>query len=220
MTSGDHSWALSLSSILKCEFINFADPASHNLSQLHKFQKWMLSNDINGDDIIIWQLGFCKEPKLHLGLEHLEKVKRADNLSRKIFDVDSFYIDKNVLDNKERIGLLYINPLFSQYKKRKDFNDDAEVFQELLFMFLTIKKLGSKLLVLRGKDDYIDETQWANMKLFLNKKNINFLEESLVDWCRSNKLSFMIDDYHPTKEAASEYAREIVYPRLINLGWI
>lgn len=220
MTTGEHSWAFSLSKILNYEFLNFAKPASQNSSQVDILQRWLLDNNFNHNDIVIWQIGFSKHPKIHIGMENLEKVQRADVHSRKIFDVDSFYIEKNKIDNLERIKLSYINPIFTSYSNRKIENDEAEVFQELIFMFSIIQKLGAKLLILRGKDDYIKNNHWENMKLFLLEKNINFINESLVDWCRQNNLEFMIDNYHPTSTSSNIYTKEILMPKLKELGWI
>ena len=52
------------------------------------------------------------------------------------------------------------------------------------------------------------------------EKNINFLEESIVDWCKQNNLPFESDQFHPTKNSYESFCDDVIIKELNKLNWI
>jgi hypothetical protein len=221
ITAGDRYWAGKLSNELNCELINLALPAAQNPLQIQIMNEWLLDNDLQSDDIVIWQLGLSWHPLVCIGTEHWDKVERADRLTRPIFDVPSYLITNNKVDNKDKINLLHINPILGKFINRKHTNNDADVLQNLLYMFNIIKKICPRILIVKGKNDWISNLEyWKNTKEILGEKKIDFLDEGIVDWCIRNKLEIMSDNIHPTEESSHTYAIKELLPKLKSLGWV
>lgn len=213
-THGNEGWADYLSKKLNRELVNLAERASSNELQVKLMQEFLLDNDIK-NDIVIWQIGMSWRPWTRVGIENLEKVKRIDRLmmAKGLYHYVSKF--KNKFDNDYRIDLLDLSPM----NKNKDNLDEPQILQDMLFMFYMINKTNSKILIFRGQTDFISNEHWEILKELLNKKNIPFLEETLVDWCKQNNLSFSKDNWHPTTESYQKFCDEIFIPKLIELQW-
>jgi len=219
LSSGEYNWPKLLSQELNCNLINFALPASQNLLQIQLMQDWLLHNDLLEDDIVIWQIGWSSHQIVHIGTEHWDKVERANKFIKNKIGISHYHFKNNIIDNKMRISLLPISPILHKFINRKRPNDNAEVLQNLLFMFNIIRKLCPKLLVIKGNDGFVKTEHWNNMTNFLERKNIAFLNESIYTWCIENGLPIG-PDRHPTKESLRVYKDNILIPKLKSLGWI
>lgn len=219
LSSGDHNWPKLLSQDLDCILVNFALPASQNLLQVQLMQDWLLHNDLSDTDIVIWQIGWSNHQLIHVGTEHWDKVERANKFIKHKVGISHYHIKNNIIDNKLRFSLLPISPILYKFVNRKRPNDDAEILQNLLFMFVMIKKLCPKLLVINGNDNFVKDHHWTNMTNFMSRKNIDFLEESIYSWCIENNLAIG-PDRHPTEESLRVYVDKILYPKLKSLGWL
>ncbi len=222
LSSGDHNWPRHLANKLNCELINFALPGAQILLEIHFLKDWLIDNDFQPDDIVIWQLGYSKEPVVNIGIEHLEKVQRSNDLSRKNFGVDDHMIINYRLDNSKRITLFHMSPMINKFVRRKHPIDDIEVLENLLFMFNIIKKLCPRLLVIKGRDEenFVIPEYWEKIKKFLSQQGIDFSDDSIYNWCSNRSLPFMGDNLHPAEESLRMYATESLYPKLKDLGWI
>lgn len=222
LTWGDHNWPKALSKTLNCELINFALPGAQNLLEIHFLKDWLIDNDFQSDDIVIWQIGYSKEPVVNIGLEYLEKVQRSNELSKATFAVDDHMIINYRLDNSQRITLFHMSPLLNKFVRRKHPIDDIEVLENLLFMFNIVKKLCPKILIMQGSNEinFVTPEHWENMKKFFIQQKIDYLDESLIDWCRDNNLPFLADNLHPAEEALNIYANEVLYNKIKELKWI
>lgn len=217
-TAGCHNWPTHLSEKLNCELVNLAKPASQNLLQVQLMQEWLLDNELLSNDIIIWQIGFSADPVVHISFEHWDQVERAERLTQKTFRISHYHVKENKIDNEKRISLMHISPIIGKFNKRKLPNDEAEVLQTLLFMFVILKKLCPRLLIMRGRDDFVKEHYWDNMKKILKEKNIDYIDKSIVDWCVENNLD--IEYHHPTTTSIDIYTTNVLYPKLFSLGWL
>jgi len=213
-THGKDGWAEYLSKKLNKELVNLAEKAASNELQVKLMQEFLLDNNIT-NDIVVWQIGMSWRPWVRLGIENLEKVKRVDRLmnAKGLYH----YISKfqNKFDNEYRIDLLDLSPM----NKSKEELDEPQILQDMLFMFYMIKRMNSKVLVFRGQTDFISLEHWKILKKLLDKKDIPFLEETLVDWCRENNLEFSKDDWHPTSESYRIFCDKVFVPKLIELQW-
>ena len=219
LSHGDHSWPNLLSQDLNCSLVNFALPASQNLLQSQLMQDWLLHNDLSNNDIVIWQIGWSNHQLIHVGTEHWDKIERANRFVKNKMGISHYHFKNNIVDNKLRISLLPVSPILHKFTNRKRPNDDAEVLQNLLFMFVMIKKLCPKLLIIKGNDDFVKDYHWENITNFLTRKNIDLLNESIYTWCIENGLSIGPDS-HPTEESLRVYKDNILIPKLRSLGWI
>jgi hypothetical protein len=220
LTAGTHSWSVPLSNKLNCELINFALPASQDLLQVHLFQQWLLDNDFETNDIVVWQIAFSKDPVVNVPSENLEKIKRASAHAMRAFKLHDHLFNENKIDKSERISLLYISPIFGKFVNRKHPVDEPEVLQNLLFTFNIIRKLCPKLLIIRGRDEFVSPDNWERMKDIFSQKGIAWSDDSVHDWVKRNKMPLLADGVHPTVESMNIYAMNVIYPKFKELGWI
>jgi hypothetical protein len=222
LTWGDHNWPKALSKKLDCELINFALPGAQNLLEIHFLKDWLIDNDFQSDDIVIWQIGYSKEPVVNVGLEHLEKIQRSNEISRATFAVDDHMIINYRLDNSQRITLFHMSPMIGKFVRRKEPIDDVEVLENLLFMFNIVKKLCPKILIIQGSVgiNFVTEEHWNNIKKFLVQQRIDYLDDTIIGWCRDKNLPFLADNLHPAEEALSIFTNDVLYVKLKNLGWV
>jgi len=220
--SGSLSWGWPgfLSEDINYELINFAISGATNLLQIQLFQDWLLDNNLEKDDIVIWQIGWSNYPVVHIGIEHWDKVERAERIMKKYMATSQYHLRDNKIDKKPRISLLRNSPILHKFTNRKKSNDVPEVLQNLLFMFNIIKIMCPRLLVVKGKDGMVSDEHWENMRNFFLEKNINFLDKSLHQWCKDRDLEFFPDNEHVTEPSNRIVARELIYPNLKSLGWI
>jgi len=216
--AGDHSWPKKLSNKLNCELINFAKPAAQILLQIQLMQDWLIDNDLNKNDIIIWQIGWSLHSAVHIGHEHLDSVQKADRFVKNKLFISHYHIRDNKIDNKKRISLLPISPILHKFSNRKKPNDDAEVLHQLLFMLVILKKLCPHILVTQSQEEFVKDEHWKNFKKILIEKDIDFIEEGMYNWCISNNLD--TEFFHPTNESYGIYVEQKIYPKLKSLGWI
>ena len=230
LTSKEDSWPNPLSKQLNCELVNFGITASQNLLQIQLFQDWLLDNTLKPDDIIIWQIGMSSDPVISVGLEHKNRVERLERRVQKKFFMSHYYLrDTNKIDNAQRYSLLHISPMYRKLNKTEHPNPEADVLQNMLFMFTMIKLVCPRVLIVLGADWMIKKEHWDNVKDFFHKKDIEFLDKSIVTWCSENNLQFLEDLMsvptshprgHPTKESFEIYTEQVLYPKLKDLGWI
>jgi hypothetical protein len=219
-SSGGHGWPRFLSEDINYELINFAVPGATNLLQIQLSQDWLLDNNLTKDDIVIWQIGWSTYPVVYVGMEHWDKVERAERVIKKYLFASQYYLRNNKVDRKPRISLLRNSPILHKFTNRKKSNDVPEVLQNLLFMFTIIKIMCPKLLVVKGRDGMVSEEYWENMKNFFTEKNIDFINDSLHGWCTNRKLDFFPDNEHVPEHSNRTLVTELMYPKLKTLGWI
>ena len=219
LSAGNSNWPELLSKDLNCELINFAKPAIQNLLQIQILQDWLLENKLFFDDIIIWQIGWSLHETVHVGIEHINKIERFERIIKNKIGISQYHIRNNLIDDEQRISLLPVSPLQHKFFDRKRKSDEAEILQNLLFMFFIIKKMCPKILIVRGTDDFVKYEYWTNMEKFFKEKNIDYLNESIYNWCIKENLEIGIDN-HPTTESLRVYIDKVLYPKIKSLGWL
>ena len=216
--AGFESWTKKLSVKLNCELINFAKPASQILLQIQLLQDWLIDNEIYNDDIIIWQIGWSYHPVTHISYEELPKVKKADRFIEKRLSIPHYLLRDNKIDNNKRISLLPISPVLHKFSNRKKEIDKAEVLHQFLFMLVILKKICSRILIIHGQNEFLEEEHWTRLKDHLVAKDIDFVEEGMYNWCVRNNLETQF--FHPTNESYGTYTENVLVPKLKDLGWI
>lgn len=219
-THGNYTWAKHLSSCLHYDLINIAESASSNELQIKLMQDFLLDKNITENDIIVWEIGISWRPQVRIKIDDdFKKIQRMDRLLNRKGLYHYISKSKNKFDNEYRIDLLDISPM------RKDFidknkTDEMNILQELLFMFIMLKKMNVKLLVFRGRKDFVTDEYWENIKQFFIKKDIQFVEEALGDWCEERQLPFLEDNMHPNEDSQKKFSVEVIFSTLKKLNWV
>lgn len=219
-TTGFNSWSGITASNINYEHINLAEAAGCNELQIKLMQEWLLDNDLTHDDIVIWQITKYLNPLIRLTIEHHSECEKVNSKLRGN-SISTHYTltSKNKFDNEHRINLLSISPLLRKFSHK--FNNDAEqLLQDLLFMFIVIKNIHPKLLVFRTHDSDMPKKYWKTMTNIFLERNIDFMEETITNFCVDNSLPFNPDGYHPTTESHTEFSKKIIMPKLEELNWI
>ena len=218
---GSWGWPELLSNDLNCELLNFAVRAAQNSVQVQLIQDWLIHNNFKKDDIVIWAIGLSWAPLVNISLDYLNEVNKHNEEIKKQYGVLHYHLRDNIIDNKQRISLLHISPIINDFSNIKELSDEPESLQLLLFMFIIIKKLCPKILIFRAKNDFVSNKEyWTNLTKHFKENNIEYIDNSIVDWCKDENLDFYPDNFHPTKQSMHIYTQKILYPKLKSLGWI
>lgn len=218
--TGFNSWSGITATNINYKHINFAEAAGCNELQIKLMQEWLLDHDLHHNDIIIWQITKYLNPLIRLTMEHYDECERIGNrLKNNPVSTHYTLTSKNKFDNEHRINLLSISPMLRKFPHK--FNNDAEqLLQDLLFMFIIIKNIHSKILIFRTHDSDMPKKYWKIMTDIFLERNIDFMEETITNFCVNNKLSFNPDGYHPTTESHIQFSEKVVLPKLQSLNWI
>lgn len=223
LTNGDWNWPTPLAQKLKCPLINFAIPGTQNALCIQKMQDFILNDELKEDDIVIWEMTLSWKPVVRIRLEHLEEAERIrQEMKENNSEFEHFALTnyKNKIDDKHRIDLIDISPMLNKFILLDAPRDIPNQLQNLLFMFYIVKKMCPRLLVIQAKKIFIkDEDYWVKMREYLKEKDIEFVDEGILDWCEEMNLDFK-DPLHPTPKSMSIYAMQVLHPKLKQLGWL
>lgn len=209
-----------LAELLNYENVNFSTSAGTNLLQVHKFQEYILNNKLDVDDIIVWQVTYSSRNGLRVG-PNTPLSDEALKIERKMFYPLSTHFDKdnkNVFDNLERYDLLQRSPIVKEKDILLNF-DENDQLQTLLSTIIMASKFHKKLLVMFGNNDVLTKENRQTFEDYLNKHNVNYIDESFVSWVFRTRLDFR-DPVHPSSNAGMLFAEKVLYQRMVELKWI
>lgn len=204
-------WPETVASYSNRELVKLAEFGSSNEMQMKRVQECFLDGKITNNDLLIWQI--------IIPTQLTSRIKEFHQPFSNINFKHYVETNKNKFDNEPRIDLLSQSP-FRHFIDNPNFFDEKQQLQDLLFMFYMINLSGAKLLITRSKYNDINIEDWQVFKNQLeDKKNISFLDETLLEWCREEKLRFFSDGEHPVKGSRIRFAKEVIIPKLNDLGW-
>lgn len=210
-----HGWVESSAEELGITPINLSLASGSNQVQAKRFQEIVLDNNIQQDDIIVWQLTTFIRRFLRLKFD--ERNKKILKHDRKLNKWPSYEIGihSNIFDNMSRVDVLSHSSLL-QYKNvfALSLNDEEQILEDILFTLISAKFFAPNILVFRGWDDVMESVYWSKFKQELHKRNINTSDVSLVEWCRENNLSFKEDGSHPSEEASKLFGKLVITPMI------
>lgn len=209
-----------LTELLKCENINFSVSAGTNQLQVNKITEYLLDNELDSNDIIVWQITYSSRNGMRVGpdtplSDNVEKIQKST------FSPLSSHYDndnKNVFDNKHRYDLLQRSPL-AKYKDILLNFDENDQLQNLLETIVMLGKFHKKLLVFFGNDDVLSKENRKTFEQYLNKHRVEYIPESFVTWVFRTRLEFR-DKVHPSADAGMLFAEKVLYQRMVELKWI
>ena len=203
-----------LAKLLNLKLLDLAYGAGSNHLQISKLHDLLISNQIDKNDIIYWQVTAINRPYKRMPYVYLNKVTQIQNSkfakSNCVHYVESI---ENIFDNNKRIDLLSNSPGLT-----KGF-DVEQHLQELLATMILLKSFCFKLIIVFGWKNVMPDTYFVRFKNILQEYKIDYIEQPYLEYAVNNKLE-MLDDMHPAESAGKQYANEIIYPALKELGWI
>ena len=219
-TSGDFTWAKRLADLTNRELINLAEPGSQNSLQIKIMQDFILNDEIRKDDIIIWEVCDTWKPHVRITNVYKDKADRANRLLQKhryVHYHTSRY--RNKIDNEHRLDLLSSSPMLRDFIN-KEFEDEAQCLEDIFFMLIVLKIMCPQTMIIRGSTNETPKQQyWEKLRILLKEKNIEYIDDSIGDWCRDENLEF-VDPVHPTEASMHVFAERVMYTKLKELGWI
>lgn len=199
-------WAQYLAECMQLPLYNLAQSAGSNQLQQKRIQEFIFTNNIASTDIVVWQLTstirYHKREMLNENNQKLIEQCKNNNIHPTIIESNV-----NIFDSSARVDYLC--------NSVDDINDidEAQVLEDLLFYIVSIKKFTSNFFVFLGWEKSIPLEFQEKFKNLLDKHQINYFNECLVDWCHQQNLKFDLLN-HPTVGSSSIYARDILFPAI------
>ena len=203
-----------LADLLNVELIDLSYPASSNQLQVNRLHELILSQQVDKEDIVYWQITGINRKNGRLQMDRFAEI---DKIQKDQFTKPNHHYvineNINIFDKKNRIDLLCNSPAAST---DVDSNQDLQM---LLATIILMSHVTPKLIVTFGWKNIMLPTHMVAFKKQLTDHEINFIEETYLDYTVNNNLE-MFDDGHPGSGAAGPYLKEVIQPKLVSLGWI
>jgi hypothetical protein len=204
--------ASTLSKLAGIKLLNVAHSAGSNQLQVLRMQELIVNDQIAADDIIYWQITGIYRTHLRLQLARLAEV---EEIQKSEFSANGLHhytpSEKNIFDKFNRIDLLANSPLVES-SSTADIDDSL---QTLVACLISTKRAVANLTVVFGWDAIMDPYRSKIFKQYLAKFNINFVDQSFLEYAVHNRLG-MTDSMHPDTAAGVQFATEIAYPSIVN----
>lgn len=196
--------------------VSLAQTAGSNGLQINKFHEYILQNDIDTNDIVIWQITSPTRNAVRL-YPSTENRKLVYDIQKKDFSpIDRYhYIENsfNSFDKLSRLDMLCNSPL-----SLVEF-DQNEQIQNVLTNIILCSKVYPKTLIVFGWKEMFKFNEMQVFKKYFEKHDVKYIENFYTNWVRENKLGFWDGDKHPDTTAGEHWATEVIYPKLVELGW-
>ena len=200
------------------ELQSYAIGSGSNDMQLVQYMNEVYHGNILSDDIIVWQITNPYRRLVHIN--NISGPLNRDSNGRLGYndgciDVDSIFRPSQRIQGKE----LFTMRSHHLMPRATIIEVDIELYA-LLSQLNGVKRDNNKLLVLFGWDDIFEShEEKQNVIRFLKDRDIDYLEESILEWSVENKHNTM-ETYHPEQKGYKAYTHEVLVPKLKDLGWI
>lgn len=206
-----------LAELLGYELHSLAQTAGSNGLQINKFHEFILENTTNVNDIVIWQITSPTRNAVRLYPSHITYNKVKSIQDTEFAPKDRYhYIQNsfNVFDNISRLDMLCNSPY-----SLVEF-DQNEQLQNVLTNIILCSKVYPKTLVTFGWSEMLNQREKNIFYNYFEKHKINYIEQFYTNWVREKGYKMWDDDKHPDADAGAEFAKQILYPKIVKLGWI
>lgn len=197
------SWPQRISEVCNIEYLNFAVPASSNQVQIQRFKDYVLDNEINKDDIIIWQITGTER--------YFKRTQVEDTNQSTIFNNNR----KNYFDDNVRYDLLCHHPNNRNLIFDEEKIDVPQLLEDLLFFFTMARKLANLVIVVGWKNALLPEHSDKFFKI-LNDRGFDYVSPTILEHSIENNLPLM-DTSHPGEQGYISFADNCVIPKLKEL---
>ena len=204
-------WADHVAEKLRLPLLNLAVSSGSNHIQVSAMKRMILKDEIDPSDLIIWQITSVERPPADAKFTLLNEsmCKKEPKGSYSISN------DVNLFDNLKRIHFLSHTAQARSSYKQKWVNDLEQRMEDLLFVLRSTKNVSPNLLVVFGWNEIFPKGTFKIFKEYLNKFNIKYIDETIVDWCRDKGLDFNGEDKtHPSHSSYQIYADTFILPKI------
>lgn len=206
-----------LAELLAYDLISHAQTAGSNGLQINKFHEYVLENDVDEQDLVLWQI--TSPTRNHVRLyPNIVNTKKVKDIQEKDFAPNDRYHyiqnSMNVFDNLSRLDMLCNSPY-----SLVEF-DSNEQLQNILTNIVLCSKIYPKTMILFGWSQMLNDKEKDIFFQYLDRHNVQYIKEFYVDWIKNNKLKMWDDDYHPAPESGAIFAEQVIMPKLQELSWI
>lgn len=188
------SWATHLSQTLDCKLINLSKPNSNIEEQIFSMQDFLFDNNIDFEDIIIWQLSSITERKSFIG----------PTLNEALESPSKYYF---YLINQKKNS--QINP---------EMSEDSQL-TEILSLLITLRKWTDRILIFRSYREIISSDKIKKFSNKLTESRIEFISETPIDWCYEQNMFFKTNGI-PSYESQIKFCDKNIIPKLNLMKWI
>jgi hypothetical protein len=210
-----HNYGLAdeLANLMNMELLNLAHVAGSNQLQINRFHEVILNKKIDKTDVIYWQVTGMARSYSRL---QMDRFKEIDKIQKEQFTgfFHHYVCDSvNIFDKKNRIDLLSnspINPIVL---------DVNQELQTLLSTIILASHFTHRIIVVFGWENVMSKYQMSIFKKQLLEHQINYIDESYLEYAIINGLE-MMDDNHPAYVSGRIFSKKIIYPKLLSLGWV
>ena len=204
-------WADYIAECTKLPLVNLAQSAGSNQIQQYRFHEYILTEKVDSSDLVIWQITSTHRRHNRIKLNNEWKLKLAKELYIPVtFRNNNPTItkkNKNMFDGNNRIDFLCISENADSIK------DEEQLIEDLLFHLVTAKKFFPNLLVIFGWERVLPPQYLQKFKDFLDSFNIEYIEDTIVDWCEAQQLP-MAGTKHPTHRSYQAYGEQVIMPKI------
>jgi hypothetical protein len=204
-------WADYIAECTKLPLVNLAQSAGSNQIQQHRFREYALTDTIDSSDLIIWQITSTHRKHGRIKLDNEWRLTLAKELyvpeTLRGNNPTITKRNKNLFDNNKRIDFLCVSDNAVAPK------DEEQLIEDLLFHLVTAKKFSPNLLVIFGWDRVLPPQYLQKFKDFLVAFNIEYIEDTIVDWCEARQLT-MAGTKHPTHRSYQIYGEQVIMPKI------
>lgn len=205
-------WAEHVSKETGLPLLNLAVSSGSNPLQISKMQRMILKGEITSEDLIIWQITSVDRPMVSA---------KANESNLSIFSNQppgSFIIteETNIFDDLQRIQFLSHSPLtLTLHRQMHNKIDNEQKLEDILFILKITKMFSPNLLVLFGWETVLPEKHINIFKNYLKQFDIDCIDDDIVHWCKSNKLSFNGSNMtHPSDSSYRAFADALILPKI------
>jgi hypothetical protein len=204
-------WADYIAECTKLPLVNLAQSAGSNQIQQYRFHEYILTEKVDSSDLVIWQITSTHRRHNRIKLNNEWKLK----LAKELYIPETFRNNnptitkknKNMFDGNNRIDFLCISENADSIK------DEEQLIEDLLFHLVTAKKFFPNLLVIFGWERVLPPQYLQKFKDFLDSFNIEYIEDTIVDWCEAQQLP-MAGTKHPTHRSYQAYGEQVIMPKI------
>ena len=202
-----------LARLINADLLNLAYPAGSNQLQINRLHEMVIDNQIDREDVVYWQITSIDRKYDRLPMSRFAEVSKIQQ--EQFADGYHHYVcgRENIFDKKSRIDLLNNTPIET---KKIDIYQDLQM---LLATIIMLSRMAPKTIIVIGWNNLMPVHHLTMFKNYLTDHHINFIDQSYLEYAVDRRL-LMLDDMHPSKEAGQEYAKKVVHPKLISLGWV
>jgi hypothetical protein len=203
------------------QLVNLSVSAGGNGLQIHRLHEYIINNNINDSDIVLWQITGSERNSIRLDPPESQRTRINDIQKNQFAHINhQHYVESlpNIFDNRPRVDLLCNSPI-TEIKEHVMLFDPNQQMQTLLATLILLHNTHKKILIFFGWNDVMQENVKKIFLSTLTNKLIPYITESYLDWAIQNKKS-LTWDFHPDCATGEEFAKTVIFPALNKLKWI